>query len=181
MWGENAVCLGWRWWVGESILPPSVSMALNLVAKVHPVVFFTIVDSYERRNPEAHRVIGTLLGESLQCEEGGRGRERQELAWQFVASPAALPYVSLPARQRGGVRGGVWVLGLLSVKVLTGCVGDLWAGGVTALALVENCGWRSSVSRFSCYCLSGLSEGRWFLPVSLHKYLVLFYIFTITL
>ena len=37
-------------------------MALNLVAKVHPVVFFTIVDSYERRNPEAHRVIGTLLG-----------------------------------------------------------------------------------------------------------------------
>ncbi|KAK4320022.1 hypothetical protein Pmani_009091 [Petrolisthes manimaculis] len=37
-------------------------MALNLVAKVHPVVFFTIVDSYERRNPDAHRVIGTLLG-----------------------------------------------------------------------------------------------------------------------
>ncbi|KAK8731821.1 hypothetical protein OTU49_007281, partial [Cherax quadricarinatus] len=36
--------------------------ALNLVAKVHPVVFFTIVDSYERRNPDAHRVIGTLLG-----------------------------------------------------------------------------------------------------------------------
>ncbi|KAG7173777.1 Eukaryotic translation initiation factor 3 subunit F-1-like 1 [Homarus americanus] len=36
-------------------------MALNLVAKVHPVVFFTIVDSYERRNPDAHRVIGTLL------------------------------------------------------------------------------------------------------------------------
>ncbi|XP_068220824.1 eukaryotic translation initiation factor 3 subunit F [Palaemon carinicauda] len=37
-------------------------MALNLVAKVHPVVFFTIVDSYERRNLDAHRVIGTLLG-----------------------------------------------------------------------------------------------------------------------
>lgn len=37
-------------------------MALNLVAKVHPVVFFTIVDSFERRNPEAQRVIGTLLG-----------------------------------------------------------------------------------------------------------------------
>lgn len=32
------------------------------MAKVHPVVFFTIVDSYERRNPDAHRVIGTLLG-----------------------------------------------------------------------------------------------------------------------
>ena len=38
-------------------------MALNLIAKVHPVVFFTIVDAYERRHPEAHRVIGTLLGE----------------------------------------------------------------------------------------------------------------------
>ncbi|XP_076060560.1 eukaryotic translation initiation factor 3 subunit f1 [Oratosquilla oratoria] len=37
-------------------------MALNLVAKVHPVVFFTVVDSYERRNPDAQRVIGTLLG-----------------------------------------------------------------------------------------------------------------------
>lgn len=37
-------------------------MALNLVAKVHPVVFFTIVDSYERRILDAHRVIGTLLG-----------------------------------------------------------------------------------------------------------------------
>ncbi|CAL4162847.1 unnamed protein product, partial [Meganyctiphanes norvegica] len=38
------------------------NMALDLVAKVHPVVFYTIVDSYERRNPDAHRVIGTLLG-----------------------------------------------------------------------------------------------------------------------
>jgi len=37
-------------------------MALNLVAKVHPVVLFTIVDSYERRIPDAQRVIGTLLG-----------------------------------------------------------------------------------------------------------------------
>uniref|UniRef100_A0A2P2HZ91 Eukaryotic translation initiation factor 3 subunit F n=1 Tax=Hirondellea gigas TaxID=1518452 RepID=A0A2P2HZ91_9CRUS len=37
-------------------------MALNLIAKVHPVVFFTIVDAYERRQPDAHRVIGTLLG-----------------------------------------------------------------------------------------------------------------------
>merc|ERR1712212_1437765 len=38
------------------------NMALNVVAQVHPVVFFSIVDSYERRNPDAHRVIGTLLG-----------------------------------------------------------------------------------------------------------------------
>ncbi|XP_014213457.1 eukaryotic translation initiation factor 3 subunit F [Copidosoma floridanum] len=37
-------------------------MALNLLVKVHPVVLFQIVDSYERRGAEAHRVIGTLLG-----------------------------------------------------------------------------------------------------------------------
>ena len=40
-------------------------MSLNLIAKVHPVVPFTMVDSYERRNPDAHRVIGTLLGKYL--------------------------------------------------------------------------------------------------------------------
>ena len=38
-------------------------MALNLTLKVHPVVLFQIVDAYERRNVDAHRVIGTLLGE----------------------------------------------------------------------------------------------------------------------
>jgi len=32
------------------------------VCRVHPVVMFTIVDSYERRNEDARRVIGTLLG-----------------------------------------------------------------------------------------------------------------------
>lgn len=37
-------------------------MALNLVVKVHPVVLFQIVDAYERRNADALRVIGTLLG-----------------------------------------------------------------------------------------------------------------------
>ncbi|KAL1138360.1 hypothetical protein AAG570_008424 [Ranatra chinensis] len=37
-------------------------MALNIVVKVHPVVLFQIVDAYERRNADAHRVIGTLLG-----------------------------------------------------------------------------------------------------------------------
>uniref|UniRef100_A0A224XHN0 Eukaryotic translation initiation factor 3 subunit F n=1 Tax=Panstrongylus lignarius TaxID=156445 RepID=A0A224XHN0_9HEMI len=37
-------------------------MALNLTAKVHPVVLFQIVDAYERRNADAQRVIGTLLG-----------------------------------------------------------------------------------------------------------------------
>lgn len=37
-------------------------MALNLSVKVHPVVLFQIVDAYERRNADSHRVIGTLLG-----------------------------------------------------------------------------------------------------------------------
>lgn len=37
-------------------------MALNLTVHIHPVVLFQIVDAYERRNAESHRVIGTLLG-----------------------------------------------------------------------------------------------------------------------
>ncbi|CAB3372350.1 Hypothetical predicted protein [Cloeon dipterum] len=37
-------------------------MAFNVVVKVHPVVLFQIVDSYERRNADSLRVIGTLLG-----------------------------------------------------------------------------------------------------------------------
>lgn len=37
-------------------------MAFNLTVKVHPVVLFQIVDAYERRNADSHRVIGTLLG-----------------------------------------------------------------------------------------------------------------------
>ncbi|XP_013397394.1 eukaryotic translation initiation factor 3 subunit F [Lingula anatina] len=37
-------------------------MAGSLVCRVHPVVLFSIVDSYERRNEDARRVIGTLLG-----------------------------------------------------------------------------------------------------------------------
>ena len=38
-------------------------MAVNIVCKVHPVVLFSIVDSYERRNEDVKRVIGTLLGQ----------------------------------------------------------------------------------------------------------------------
>lgn len=34
----------------------------NLKVVIHPVVLFSIVDSYERRNEDAKRVIGTLLG-----------------------------------------------------------------------------------------------------------------------
>lgn len=37
-------------------------MALNLTLRIHPVVLFQIVDAYERRNADSHRVIGTLLG-----------------------------------------------------------------------------------------------------------------------
>lgn len=33
------------------------------MVRVHPVVLASIVDSYERRNEGAARVIGTLLGE----------------------------------------------------------------------------------------------------------------------
>lgn len=40
----------------------SFKMALSTSVKVHPVVLFQIVDAYERRNADAHRVIGTLLG-----------------------------------------------------------------------------------------------------------------------
>ncbi|XP_015919367.1 eukaryotic translation initiation factor 3 subunit F [Parasteatoda tepidariorum] len=38
------------------------SGAANLTVKIHPVVLFSIIDSYERRNDLQHRVIGTLLG-----------------------------------------------------------------------------------------------------------------------
>jgi len=38
------------------------SGAANLTVKIHPVVLFAIIDSYERRNDSQHRVIGTLLG-----------------------------------------------------------------------------------------------------------------------
>lgn len=34
----------------------------NISVRVHPVVVFNIVDIYERRNADANRVIGTLLG-----------------------------------------------------------------------------------------------------------------------
>ncbi|GIY39879.1 eukaryotic translation initiation factor 3 subunit F [Caerostris darwini] len=34
----------------------------HLTVKIHSVVLFSIIDSYERRNDSQHRVIGTLLG-----------------------------------------------------------------------------------------------------------------------
>jgi len=36
--------------------------AVNIKVRVHPVVLFQITDSYERRAPDNHRVIGTLVG-----------------------------------------------------------------------------------------------------------------------
>ena len=39
-----------------------IMATVNLVVKVHPVVLFSIADSYERRNADSHRVIGTLVG-----------------------------------------------------------------------------------------------------------------------
>jgi len=43
-------------------------MAVSVTARIHPIVLFSIVDSYERRNEDAKRVIGTLLGT---YEKGG--------------------------------------------------------------------------------------------------------------
>jgi len=37
-------------------------MALHTNAKLHPTVLYTIVDAYERRSIDQHRVIGSLLG-----------------------------------------------------------------------------------------------------------------------
>ena len=43
---------------------------VNLRVKVHPVVLFSIADSYERRSADSHRVIGTLVGNvDKQCVE----------------------------------------------------------------------------------------------------------------
>ncbi len=44
--------------------------------KIHPVVFASIVDSFERRNEGASRVIGTLLGGSFIFSEWGPRRSR---------------------------------------------------------------------------------------------------------
>jgi len=37
-------------------------MSLHTVAKIHPNVFYIIVDAFERRSQDQHRVIGSLLG-----------------------------------------------------------------------------------------------------------------------
>ncbi|CAG0913489.1 unnamed protein product [Notodromas monacha] len=41
-------------------------MSMYTTVKVHPVVFFQIVDTYERRPENAQRVIGTLLGTAVE-------------------------------------------------------------------------------------------------------------------
>lgn len=39
-----------------------LNMGENRIVCVHPVVLFTVIDSYERRKEDAKRVVGTLLG-----------------------------------------------------------------------------------------------------------------------
>lgn len=58
-------------------------MALNLKVKVHPVVLFQIVDAYERRNADSHRVIGTLLGKHGKSGPE-TGLERENNFFHFV-------------------------------------------------------------------------------------------------
>lgn len=60
------VCNGYSSLPLNSVQHTQLKMALSTTVKVHPVVLFQIVDAYERRNADAHRVIGTLLGK-LYC------------------------------------------------------------------------------------------------------------------
>lgn len=60
------VCNGYSSLPLNSARHTQLIMALSTTVKVHPVVLFQIVDAYERRNADAHRVIGTLLGK-LYC------------------------------------------------------------------------------------------------------------------
>lgn len=60
----RGVCHAVLLWFTLTVSPPLVKMAVHgPVVKIHPVVVASIVDSYERRNEGASRVIGTLLGE----------------------------------------------------------------------------------------------------------------------
>ena len=61
----------------------SWASAVNLRVKVHPVVLFQIADAYERRSMENHRVIGTLVGESI---SGIENLQQHELNKKFVSS-----------------------------------------------------------------------------------------------
>lgn len=58
-------------------------MALNLSVKIHPVVLFQIVDAYERRNADSHRVIGTLLGKYCFCNFYFVWKYRLVQIWHF--------------------------------------------------------------------------------------------------
>ena len=60
----------WKW---------QPKMALNITVKVHPVVLFQIIDSFERRNLDAQRVIGTLLGNIISLAI--RCKLRLEACW----------------------------------------------------------------------------------------------------
>lgn len=63
----------------------SYNMALSsLTVRIHPVVLFGIVDSYERRNEDVKRVIGTLLGMATLLHERLRlCSENKVIRWQI--------------------------------------------------------------------------------------------------
>lgn len=48
--------------IQSNLLSSNAGLMVGLACHVHPVVLLSIVDSYERRNEDAKRVIGTLLG-----------------------------------------------------------------------------------------------------------------------
>ena len=47
---------------GAGVFSSNTSLMAGISCHVHPGVYFCIVDSYERRNEDCKRVIGTLLG-----------------------------------------------------------------------------------------------------------------------
>ena len=55
------VCLFFKGNLSYMLFPFSKMASVSEVV-VHPVALFSIVDSYERRNEDSKRVIGTLLG-----------------------------------------------------------------------------------------------------------------------
>ena len=48
--------------VSSAVLSSGPNLLVGLTCNVHPVVLMMIIDSYERRNEDNRRVIGTLLG-----------------------------------------------------------------------------------------------------------------------
>ncbi|GAB5364999.1 hypothetical protein AAMO2058_001018400 [Amorphochlora amoebiformis] len=51
-------------------LSPPAPKGAQVTYKVHPLVVFNILDHYRRREPKQHRVVGTLLGETVKTVDG---------------------------------------------------------------------------------------------------------------